>query len=77
MEIFAWALLGMTVFAPSPVYPPQIPLTSRVGRIDLRSSVVYPFSPLQHLIPMESLNFFQIKRCFAFLERSCSEISTT
>jgi hypothetical protein len=30
---------GMTVFAPSPVKPPSMPLTSKVGRAHTRSSV--------------------------------------
>ena len=36
----AWAWAGMMVLAPSPVNPPHRPLTSSVGRIDLRSRVV-------------------------------------
>ena len=35
----------MIVFDPSPWKPPQIPLTSRVGRAPIRSSVVKPASP--------------------------------
>ena len=41
----AWAWAGMIVFEPSPWKPPQIPLTSRVGRAPIRSSVVKPASP--------------------------------
>ncbi len=40
MEILAWAVAGITVLAPSPVKPDQIPLMSRLGRAQRRSSVV-------------------------------------
>ena len=40
MEIFALAFEGSTVLAPSPIYPPQMPLTSKVGRIPTLSMVV-------------------------------------
>ena len=36
----AWAWAGMIVLAPAPWKPPQMPLTSRVGRVARRSSVV-------------------------------------
>ena len=36
---FAPALAGSTVFAPSPWYPPKMPLISQVGRTQRRSSV--------------------------------------
>jgi len=55
MEILAEALLAMTVFAPSPVYPPQIPLTSNVGRMLMRSGAEYPFSPSTAPIAMLDL----------------------
>ena len=40
VEIFADAFDGKTVLAPSPVYPPQMPFTSSVGRLPVRSNVV-------------------------------------
>src|SRR5207248_1864797 len=40
MLIFAMATAGRTVFAPSPVNPDSMPLTSSVGRAQVRSSVV-------------------------------------
>src|SRR5690606_32044882 len=45
--IFALALEGRTVFAPSPIYPPQMLLTSNVGRMEVRPKVVNPFSPIR------------------------------
>ena len=45
VDTFACAWAGMIVFAPSPWNPPQIPFTSRVGRVARRSSVVQPASP--------------------------------
>ena len=39
MLTFAIATAGMTVFAPSPVKPPRMPFTSKVGRAHTRSSV--------------------------------------
>ena len=41
----AWAWAGMIVLLPSPVNPPQMPLTSSVGRVARRSSVEKPASP--------------------------------
>jgi len=43
--ILAWACPGMMVLLPSPEKPPQIPLTSSVGRAPRRSMVVQPDSP--------------------------------
>ncbi len=40
MLTFAIATAGSTVFAPSPVKPESSPLTSKVGRAQVRSSVV-------------------------------------
>ena len=51
MEILANALEGKTVLDPSPVYPPQMPLTSKVGRIPVRSRVLYPSSPCRASMP--------------------------
>ena len=39
---FAWAWAGMIVFVPAPWNPPQMPLTSSVGRAPLRSSDAEP-----------------------------------
>ena len=41
-ESFACAWLGMMVLPPGPVCPPHIPLTSAVGRAQIRSSVLNP-----------------------------------
>jgi len=65
MEIFANAFDGKTVFAPCPVYPPQIPFTSKVGRILARSSVLYPFSPSTSFI---SKSFGSINQISDFLQ---------
>src|SRR5581483_7757674 len=43
--ILAPACAGMIVLLPGPEYPPQMPLTSRVGRSHIRSSGVQPSSP--------------------------------
>ena len=40
MLTLAMATAGSTVFAPSPVNPESSPLTSNVGRAQMRSSVV-------------------------------------
>ena len=40
IEIFAWASDGRTVLLPAPVYPPQIPHTSRQGLMAVLSNVV-------------------------------------
>ena len=40
IEILADASAGITVLAPSPLKPPQMPLMSRLGRVQMRSSVV-------------------------------------
>ena len=56
MLIFAKAFDGITVLAPSPIYPPHIPFTSKVGRIEVRSGVVYPYSPFSAGIAIEALN---------------------
>ena len=40
MEILAEAFDGITVFVPSPMYPPQMPFTSSDGRTPVRSRVV-------------------------------------
>jgi len=50
MDILAYAFEGKTVFAPSPIYPPQMPFTSKVGLIEFLSLVVYPFSPKTDLM---------------------------
>ena len=39
-------LAGHDCLPPGPVCPPHIPLTSAVGRAQIRSSVLYPASPL-------------------------------
>jgi len=44
-ETLACAALGMMVLPPAPVCPPHMPLTSAVGRAQIRSSVVKPCSP--------------------------------
>ena len=44
-DSLACASLGMTVLLPGPVCPPHIPLTSAVGRAQIRSSVLNPASP--------------------------------
>ena len=44
-ETLACAALGMMVLEPGPVWPPHIPLTSAVGRAQIRSSVLKPCSP--------------------------------
>jgi hypothetical protein len=46
----------MTVFAPSPLNPPQIPLISRVGRAHTRSSVVKPASPNKSFAPIDDFH---------------------
>ena len=47
----------MTVFAPSPVNPPQIPFTSTVGRAHSRSRVLNPASPHNPGAPIDFRNF--------------------
>src|SRR4029453_18397671 len=44
-DTLAWASAGMMVLDPTPVKPPQMPLTSAVGRPDIRSRGEYPTSP--------------------------------
>ena len=44
-DSFACASLGMMVLPPGPVCPPHMPLTSAVGRAQIRSSVLNPDSP--------------------------------
>ena len=77
IEIFAKALLGKTVLAPSSVYPPHIPLTSNAGLIDCLSIVEKPTSPCSLLSPIESLNSSILKgvKFISFL--SFSETSIT
>ena len=48
IDIFAYAFEGRTVFAPSPIYPPQIPFTSRDGLMDVLSFVEYPSHQKHH-----------------------------
>lgn len=56
-ETFAEALAAMTVLKPSPVYPPQMPLTSAVGRAQVNSSTDRPFSPEGMERPTSPRNF--------------------
>ena len=44
-EILACAAFGMIVLEPGPVCPPHMPLTSAVGRAQIRSRVLKPCSP--------------------------------
>ena len=57
METLASALAGMTVFAPAPVNPPGIPWTSSVGRAQVRSSTLYPFSPTSWREPTSAMRY--------------------
>ena len=75
IEIFAFAFEGSTVFAPSPMYPPQIPFTSKVGRIPVLSMVVYPFSPHSSSTPKSSL-YTSISKGASFKALRCSAESS-
>ena len=45
--ILSVAVAGTIVFMPSPAYPDWIPVTSAVGRTQMRSSVENPASPVR------------------------------
>ena len=57
----AEAFAGMTVLKPSPVYPPQIPLISRVGRSQSLSIGANEFYPPVAAMPKSHLYFFSSK----------------
>ena len=77
IEIFAKAFDGKTVFAPSPVYPPQIPLTSKVGRIPTLSIVEYPDSPWTLEISRSAVYSPKSNGRFAIAVRSSTDNSLT
>src|SRR5690606_30742978 len=74
---FAPALAGMIVFGPGPLYPPQIPLISSVGRAEIRSLIVYRSSPQTAGTPVASRNCSSLIAPFAIISRSGPVNSTT
>ena len=77
MDIFAYALAAITVLAPSPVYPPQIPFTSIVGRMELRSFVEYPSSPCTSDKSNAFLYASKLNGAFAISARSAALRTST
>ncbi len=76
-DTFACASVGTTVLWPGPVWPPQAPLISAVGRAHTRSSVVKPFSPYSARLPAVLNQSTESNGSLANSSRSRSVSSTT
>ena len=77
-DSLACASFGMMVLPPGPVCPPQMPLTSAVGRAQIRSSVLKPRSPaLAWLSPASASQDFSSKGSRASSSRSAAVSGTT
>ena len=77
IEILANALLGSTVLAPGWMYPPQMPLTSNVGRAAVRSEMVYAGSPQSVGTPASWSHVSRSKGALASAVRSSGGSSRT
>ena len=73
----AWAWAGMMVLLPSPWKPPQMPLTSSVGRAPRRSRVVKPASPNSAGTPIAARYASSSNGSAANAARSASVSGTT
>ena len=76
-EILACACAGMIVLPPSPWNPLHMPLTSSVGRADLRSSVDQPASPTSAGTGIEARNASSSNGSAAMAARSAAVSATT
>ena len=77
-ETLACASRGTIVLAPGPVWPPHMPLTSAVGRAQIRSRVLKPASPaVARLWPASASQSFSSNGSRANRSRSCRVSGTT